>query len=362
MKGIFKFLSELEKAPMLSLEIAGNSLFRWFSAVLVFAFLYFCTRILCSIVIKMLTRTAENSQNQFDDIFIPVLQSIRRSLLGIIAFCLSIKTIHLPEKLDTVVDAVLMFSLLIQTGIAGASFLDQLLGKMLSSREEDSSRSSATGLLRFLFRTILWAILLAIFLDNLGINITALVAGLGVGGIAVALAVQNVLGDLLGSLSIVLDKPFRVGDFIVVGESLGTVEKIGIKTTRLKSITGEQLVVSNSDLLSSRIRNFKRMYERRVVFEIGVTYQTPPEALKKIKDKVAEIIQGLDGVRFDRAHFKNFGDSALVFEIVYFVLSSDYLIYMDCQEKINTELLMYFNEQGFEFAYPTQTIFVEKVA
>jgi small-conductance mechanosensitive channel len=181
-----------------------------------------------------------------------------------------------------------------------------------------------------------------------------------VGGIAVALAAQNILGDLFSSMSIVLDKPFVLGDFIIVGDLMGTVEKIGLKTTRIKSLSGEQLVFSNSDLLNSRIRNFKRMQERRAVFSIGVTYETPYEKLQTIPATIREVIESQELARFDRAHFASYGDFALVFEIVYYMKRPEYDLYMDTQQAINLELFRRFAESGIAFAYPTQTVHLNK--
>jgi small-conductance mechanosensitive channel len=209
-------------------------------------------------------------------------------------------------------------------------------------------------------RVVLWAVVMLLVLDNLGIDITALVAGLGIGGIAVALAVQNILGDLFASLSIVLDKPFVVGDFLVVDDCLGSVEYVGLKTTRLRSLSGEQLVISNADLLKSRLRNYGRMYERRVLFALGVTYQTPREKLEKIPGIIKEAVDGQEKVRFDRAHFKAYGDFALNFETVYYVLDPDYARYMDIQQAVNLKIHEAFESEAIEFAYPTQTLFLER--
>jgi len=200
------------------------------------------------------------------------------------------------------------------------------------------------------------ALLLA--LDNLGVNITALVAGMGIGGIAVALAAQNILGDLFASISIVLDKPFVINDFIIVGDYMGSVEHIGVKTTRIRSLSGEQIVFSNTDLLNSRVRNFKRMVERRVVFSFGVVYGTPAEKLEAIPGIVRGIIEAIDGTRFDRAHFAKYGDSSLDFEVVYFVVTGDYNVYMDIQQAINLAIYRSFEDEGLGFAFPTQTIFL----
>jgi small-conductance mechanosensitive channel len=198
-------------------------------------------------------------------------------------------------------------------------------------------------------------------LENLGVDISALVAGLGIGGIAVALAVQSILGDLLASLSILLDKPFVIGDYLSVDDLGGTVESIGLNSTRLTSLTGEQLVFSNKDLLQSRIRNFGRMEERRVLFRIGVVYGTPPEVVEKIPGMLRSAIESHELTRFERSHFKEFGDSALIFETVYFMTVPDYGTYMDVQQAVNLDMLRRFAAQGIEFAYPTQHLYLETV-
>jgi small-conductance mechanosensitive channel len=213
----------------------------------------------------------------------------------------------------------------------------------------------------FITKILLWTIILLIALDNLGINISALVAGLGIGGIAVALAVQNILGDLFASFSIFLDKPFVIGDFIIVDTYLGTIEHIGLKTTRVRSFSGEQLVFANADLLKSRIRNYKRMYERRVVFTLGVIYQTSYEKLKKIPEIIQDIIEKQTQTRFDRAHFKEYGPYSLNFEIVYWVESPDYNLYMNIQQKTNLEIFQRFDDENIEFAYPSQSLYINKM-
>ncbi len=207
-------------------------------------------------------------------------------------------------------------------------------------------------------KAALWVVFSLLMLQNLGVQVTALITGLGIGGIAIALAVQNVLGDLLASLSIIFDRPFEVGDFVIVGDLMGTVENVGLKTTRMTSLSGEQLVFNNSDLLSSRIRNYKRMRERRILFEIGVIYGTTKEQLEMIPDRVKAAVETQENTRFDRCHFKAFGDSALLFETVYYMLVPDYNAYMDTQQAINLQLYENLTSEGIEFAFPTQTIHV----
>jgi small-conductance mechanosensitive channel len=195
-------------------------------------------------------------------------------------------------------------------------------------------------------------------LSNLGVNITAFVASLGVGGIAVALAAQNVLGDLFASLSIVIDKPFEVGDFIALGAVSGTVENVGLKTTRIRSLGGEQVVMSNTELLKQTISNYKRLAERRIVFGFGVRYGTPPELLAQIPGIAEQAVKSGSRLRFDRAHFKALGESSLDFEVVYIVLDADYNLYMDEQQRINLELVRELAARGVEFAFPSRTVYL----
>lgn len=230
--------------------------------------------------------------------------------------------------------------------------------KRRNSMTSDRAAVGSLSVIGFIMKVLIWALVLMLILENLGVDITALVAGLGIGGIAVALAVQNVLGDLFASLSITLDRPFVVGDFLIVDDFLGSVEYIGIKSTRLRSLSGEQIVMSNSDLLSSRVRNYGRMNERRVVFANRVTYQTPIDVVERIPGVIRDIIESRSDTRFDRSHFQKHGLSALEFETVYYVLSPDYNKYMDIQQAINLRIHRAFAEMGVEFAYPTQRLLV----
>jgi small-conductance mechanosensitive channel len=222
----------------------------------------------------------------------------------------------------------------------------------------ESTMRNALSLIYFIVRVAVWSVALLLIFENLGFDVTALVAGLGVGGIAIALAAQSILGDLFSSLAIILDKPFEVGDFIVFGDQSGTVEKIGIKTTRIRALSGEQIAVSNTDLVKTRVHNFKRMVERRVVLVLGVTYDTPADKLERIPDMVKKIVEAQDKVRFDRAHFRSFGASSLEFEVVYWTLSGDYTVYMDVQQAINFAIFRAFEDEGIEFAFPSQTLYV----
>jgi len=207
---------------------------------------------------------------------------------------------------------------------------------------------------------VIWMLGIIFLLDNFNYDVTAFITGLGIGGIAIALAAQNILGDLFNYFVIFFDRPFEVGDFIIVDDKMGTVEAIGIKTSRIRSLTGEELVFANSDLTNSRIHNYKRMERRRILFSLGVTYQTTPENLRIIPDIIKDVITSQEGAEFDRAHFKTYGDFSLNFEIVYYILSADYNQYMDIHQSINLRIFDEFAKRSIEFAYPTQTLFVEK--
>ena len=306
---------------------------------------------------------AKRTETAWDDALVRVLESTRSLALIIFAFYFGSLALTLPERVRSIGASVALIAIVIQAGIWVNGLLRFWLRQAVERRRKNDPGSvAAFNVTGWVVRLILWSVVLLLILDNLGINVTALVAGLGVGGIAVALAVQNVLGDLFASLSIVIDKPFAVGDFLIIEDYMGSVEQVGLKTTRLRSLSGEQLVMSNTDLLSSRIRNYGRMYERRVVFPLGVTYQTPRDLLQKIPEIIRESVESQDRTRFDRSHFKAYGAYSLDFETVYFVLAADFNLYMDIQQAINLAIHERFEEAGIEFAYPTQTIFVEREA
>ena len=254
---------------------------------------------------------------------------------------------------------IVTLTVIYQVALYASGFARSYLNAVRVRRgREDPSRVSSFGILSLAAQVAVWSLALLVALQNLGFEITALIAGLGIGGIAIAFALQNILGDIFCSVAIVLDKPFGVGDFIIVGDQAGVVENIGIKTTRVRSLWGEQSVFSNADLTNSRIRNYKRMEERRITFALGVTYETPVEKLERIPAIIRETIASTSMTRFDRAHFKEYGDFSLNFEVVYYVLSPDYNTYMDIQQTINLAIFRRFTEEGIDFAYPTQELII----
>ncbi len=283
--------------------------------------------------------------------------------LLLVAVLAGAATLTLPDGVLPGLRIVVLVVFFMQMGAWAGVLLNGFIDRYASRHgEDDPQATTGLSIARLIGRIIVWSVVLLLILDNLGVNVTALVAGLGIGGIAIGLAAQNVLGDLFGSLALVLDKPFVRGDFIILSdEHMGTVEKIGLKTTRIRSLGGEQLIVANTDLLTSRIHNYKRMWQRRIVFKLGVVYQTSHDKLNAIPDMIKQIIDAQDGARLDRTNFSGFGDFALMVETVWFVTSADYNEYMAIQEKIYLAIHKKFEDEGIEFAYPTQTVFVEGV-
>jgi small-conductance mechanosensitive channel len=343
--------------------VLGNPLERWLFGIGIAIVIFIAAAVLRRLVLKHVRAFAAKTSTKFDDLLADLLADLKGILLLLFALYIGSTFLDLPPKAEKILEIAVIIGFLLQGGIWGNRIINFLIGHFLQKQagSRDQKKSVST-FLRFASRIALWSLIFLLTLDNLGINITALLAGLGVGGIAIALALQNILGDLFASLSIILDKPFEVGDFIIVGEYLGTVEHIGLKTTRIRSLSGEENIFSNTDLLQSRIRNYQRMSERRIVFTFGVTYQTSAEKLERIPSMIREIIANQADARFDRAHFKEYGDSALNFEAVYYVLSPDYNLYMDVQQKINMEVYRLFEKERIDFAYPTRTLFVQNAA
>lgn len=340
--------------------VYGNSVADWGLAIGIALATAAAIVIAQRVGLRYLSYYARRTDTNLDDALIGALRKTRLLLLLPLAAYAGAQSLTLPPRPASLLSHVAVLALLLQAGIWANRFIVAWLARAVDRRRErDAAGATTLTVLGFVARLIVWALVLLLALDNLGFNISALLAGLGIGGIAVALAAQNILGDLFASLSIVLDKPFVIGDFIIVGELMGTVEYIGLKTTRIRSLSGEQIVFSNTDILNSRIRNYKRMVERRVLFGFGVVYQTPARMLELIPALVREIVTAIPGTRFDRAHFKEFGDSSLNFEVVYYVLSADYGPYMDIQQTINLALFRRFEELGVDFAYPTRTLYLQ---
>jgi small-conductance mechanosensitive channel len=304
-----------------------------------------------------LGRWAARTSSDLDDLVVELIGSTNGFVLLVMGLYAGSLTVALKPRWAVIAGTVAAIAVLLQLGLWGNRVIGYAIRRIINRHaHEDAGLANAAGAVSFLSRVALWSLVALLILSSLQINITALIAGLGVGGVAVALAVQNILGDLFASLSILIDKPFAVGHFIVVDDLSGTVEHVGVKSTRLRSLSGEEVVLSNGELLKCRIHNYKKLYERRILFGFGVTYDVPYEKLVAIPAVLREIIERIPRTRFDRAHFKEFGDSSLNFEVVYFVLDPEYNVYMDIQQQINLAMVKRFAQDGIEFAFPTRTL------
>ncbi len=344
---------------LLHTSILGNDLLRWLIALAVAVGSYFVLRTVRGLVRRRLVHLAERTTFQLDDVVVNVLGATHTVTFLAAAVYLGSLGLVLGARAHDILARGFVLVLLIQFALWANQAMRSLLERYRSDESLGPGRRTGLAAIGFVGRLVLFTLVLLLALENLGIHVNTLLAGLGISSLAVALALQNILGDLFASLSIVFDKPFEIGDFIIVDQHLGTVEHVGLRTTRIRSLSGEQLVFSNNDLIKSRIRNYKRMAERRVVFAVGVTYGTPREKVAGIPATIRQIVEAEEKVRFDRSHFKAFGAFSLDFETVYWVLDPDYTLYMDIQQRINLAIMEAFQDDGIEFAFPTQTLFLE---
>lgn len=347
---------------MLNLQFYGNDLQQWLLATGVLLGSFLILVLIKKLLKKRLLRIVEDSATEIDDFLIPLVNQTRLFTLFVLSIYLASFFLTVAPDVQQRMDIVFRVVFFLQIGFWGMGMISfivnrQVSGKLDQDHGEDATTIDAFGLVA---KIGLWIVVSLVILDNLGVKVDSLITSLGIGGIAVALAVQNMLGDLFASLSIAMDKPFVIGDFVIVDEFAGTVEDIGLKSTRIRSLSGEELIFSNADLLNSRIRNFKRLEERRISFSVRVVYGTPADQLDRIPEMVEEIISPLENVRFDRVHLKSMGDFSLNYEIVYYVRQPDYGVFMDVQQEINLAIYRRFEQEGIEFAYPTQTLHLEK--
>ncbi len=339
--------------------ILGNPVEHWlttFGATIVF---WLALQFIKYITVKKVGKLAEKTETKLDDLAITLLDKTRFYFLIFVAFYYSSKLLVIPPRFLLFWQHSIIVAIALQVVVWGNATIEFVFGKDSKIISKEATNSASYGVLGFVSRLVMWSTVLLITLSNLGVNITAIVTGLGVGGIAVALAAQKILGDIFSSFIIVLDKPFEIGDFIVIGEFQGTVEKVGIKTTRFRSLTGEQIIMPNSVVIDSKLRNFKRMEERRVSFKINVEYGTPSDKLEQIPKLVEEILASTQQTRFVFSAFREFTDFSLIFETVYFVESSDYNLYLNVQEKINLAIYKKFADLGIRFAVPVRRMLTD---
>ncbi|MDH3269724.1 MAG: mechanosensitive ion channel family protein [Gemmatimonadota bacterium] len=348
---------------LLSGTFLGNSGQTWALAFGVALGSFLVLRFMSGWLARLLTRVASRTNVYWDDVIAVSMTATKSTLIVPVAVFFGSQLLELPDPWTSALRSIAIIALVIQAGFWSSQALSSWLAHRSEEKADvDPSELMTLNMIGIGLRLALWSMVVLLALENVGVDVTALIAGLGIGGVAVALAAQNILGDLFASISIAFDKPFLIGDFVTVGDFMGNVEAIGVKTTRVRSLSGEQVVFSNTDLLDSRIRNYGRMYQRRVVLQIGVTYQTPREALRAIPGIIREAIEARpeDQVRFDRSHLASYGDFAITFESVYFVLAPEYALHMDIKQDVYLRIHEAFDERGIEFAYPTQTLFVER--
>ena len=340
----------------------SNSWEHLLAAGLVILVLFLILYTLKQFISARLYKKARKTPTYWDDILAETIKSTSAISLLVFSMLCGVYILDLPDEVNTINGHLAAVVFLFQCGLWISKATSSWLAYKASPEFGQGTQHQVMNMhiISFVTRLVIWTIVLLLILSNLGINITALIASLGIGGIAVALAVQNILGDLFASLSIAIDKPFEVGDSIVIDDLNGTVKYVGLKTTRRSSISGEELIISNADLLKCRIHNFKKMQERRMVFTIGVTFDTPPEKLHRINQIVEKIFGQITTTRLERVHFNNIGQSSLNFEIVYYVKSADYSIAMDAQQEVNLSLIDHFSAEKIEFAFPTRTLYLAK--
>ncbi len=350
------YQEQLFSASWWQYTFLGNTFETWVLSLVVLVLLLAVFKIFELLILSRLAKLSERTSTDIDDALVTIVRSIRPRFYVIIAFWAALHVLSLGLLAKSIIDALVI----IGVGLQAAYSLQVLVDFMTKKKVEDPTRRSALQIIGKIAKVVVWIFAILLVLSNIGVNVTSLIAGLGIGGIAIALALQGILSDLFSSFSLYFDKPFEIGDFIVVGNTSGVVQKIGIKTTRIRSSQGEEIVVSNQDLTTARVHNYKKMEERRAVISFGVVYNTSQDNLEAIPDIVQGIVDAQDKVRFDRCHLKAFGDSALEFETAYYVASGEYACFLDRNQAVHLGIKKAFDDKGIEIAFPTRTIHVVK--
>jgi small-conductance mechanosensitive channel len=346
---------------ILSRVYFNNTIQDYLIAVAIIAGGILILRLFKKTIVSRLKRWSETTESTLDNVALDTLEKFALPILTFVIVYLGINYLVLTEtaeKIVTIAVAVVITFFILRL-ISTLSLHG--LKSYVRRQEQGEEKVKQLGGIMLILNGIIWIVGAIFLFDNLGYDVGTVIAGLGIGGIAIALAAQNILGDLFNYFVIFFDRPFEIGDFIILDDKRGTVEYIGIKTTRLKSLSGEQLIIANSDLTKSRVHNYKRMNRRRIEFNIGVVYQTSIDHIREIPVIIKDIIGGIEGLTLDRSHFKEYGDFSLIFQTVYFVESSDFNVYMDKQQLINLRLHEEFEKRKIEFAYPTQSVFVSRL-
>jgi len=351
---------EEEINKLIDQRFLGNSLLDWAIALGIFLVVLLLLRVIQGVGLRRVKYMAKKHKVRR---VTPLLDALDRTMflvLIVIALWAGSQELIFHKNIERSIKLVAMTAFFFQCGIWAVAYLNSWM-KIYKQEKLTTNIGAVTTLnaIGISIKMVIWICVFLLLLNNFGVDITALIAGLGIGGIAIAFALQSILGDLFASFTIVVDKPFLVGDFLIIDDYLGSVEHVGMKTTRLRSLSGEQIIISNSKLLDSRIRNYGRMFERRIAVVIGTIHQITREQIKMVPQIIKEAIESQEKTRFDRAHFKSYGESSLDFEYVYYVLSPDYNIYMDVNQAINLHIHERFEKEGIDFAFPTRTVFIE---
>ncbi|MFB6212622.1 MAG: mechanosensitive ion channel family protein [Candidatus Magasanikbacteria bacterium] len=356
------FLNNIFHLHFWNIQILGNSILDLTEALGIFLGTLAILKVIQIAILGKLNSWSKNTENNFDDVFIKIIESFHAPFVIFFAFYLSLEVINITPWLKSVLNIILIVWLIYKSGKVVEIFINYGQKKFIKKTSEESRGSTevAAQILGKTLKAILWVVAGLLVLSNLGVKIGPLLAGLGVGGVAVALAAQNILGDLFNSFVIYFDKPFVVGDFIKVKDKMGTVEKIGLKTTRIRSLQGEELVFSNTQLTSQEIQNFGQMKKRRGELKFGVEYDTLQEKLEKIPEMVRTIVEGIEKVEIDRIFFEEFGDSAIGFELIYYVQEPDYNLYAKKNQQIAFAINESFQKKGISMAFPTRTVHLKK--
>jgi len=342
--------------------MANNAREDYLLALGVFIGLFLVFKVFTLYLVHILHKVSKKTKMTFDDVVIDFIKGIHWPFYAFLSFYIASNFLILPGF----VNSGLRYILVLFIAYYAAKGITEIINHFFSSyvgkreKEESSESSSMVSVLHIIVKVVIWSVAFLMVLSNFGISITPLIASLGIGGIAIALAIQNLLGDLFSAFAIYFDKPFKEGDFIIVGSDMGVVKYIGIKTTRIQALGGQEIVISNSELMGTRINNYKKMEKRRVVFGFGVEYGTSLKKLKKINEIVKKIIEGIKEAKLDRVHFKEFGEFSLNYEVVYYVSTNDYNKYMDIQQEINFKIKEEFEKEKISMAFPTSTVYLER--
>jgi small-conductance mechanosensitive channel len=336
--------------------LLNNSVGNYLLALLFLFAVIFIIKVFDKFLLGKMDLFVEKFSHSFSVLLRKIIKKRIYPLLYFLAFYLAFQELQTSIQIDSFINLTLMILTVIFVVLAALDIITYSLKKYWTKKQRSEEQQKVLSITLFIIKIVVWIIAFLFILDNLNIQITGLITGLGIGGVAIAFAAQNILTDLFNYFTIFFDKPFDIGDFIITGEYRGTIEHIGVKTTRIRSLSGEQLIISNTDLVNSRINNYKRMKQRRINFNFGLTYDTPLEKLKKVPGIVEKIIKSMNKTEFDRAHFAEYAASSLLFQVVYYVKDSDYKVYMEIQQQINFELKKEMDELGVNFAFPTQTI------